>query len=473
MVFVSMEIMKPRTLSSRIKFVLLCGWIVVPSIAFASDVVLQKAPPLTIEQAPAYPENLARYHFGAEVKAIPQSNSAAKLQLSLNGQDRNTSEAALLCDDPTTGYQLPAGRSTILVSLANIENIQSISLLNDGAQGDITIATSNANVPANSPEWHSVANCAMSPGAVTAKVGPAEAKYVKLTFNVTQAGRIATFGVYATPALSDFTMPRPRKVSFENASASFALINYSFTNIHAKARALYVSSGDAKAVNNMIDDQPATAYQFAPGDTAPTAVIDLGRERTLSRISAVYSAQPGSVDFYVLNSLPAGETNETAGSDQSSVQKISNVGQTADLPASLKISEKEFSGLKAVGSVVTAGEGHASVDFPATTGRYVMLKWHPASAGGEAFSVAQVAAFGISRHGSTAQDSASSQMTNDTEQADGKQFADGKNILDNKGIPAEGPEAPAEGPPPALPPVPPFTFIPQVPPVPEVPPTSP
>src|SRR5947207_9508226 len=121
-----MEIMKPLTFSSRMKFCLLCGAIIAPSIAIASDVLLQKAPPLTVEQAPAYPENLARYHFGADIKAVPQSNPIAKLKLSWNGQDQNISEAALLCDDPTTGYQLPAGQSTLLVSLANIENIESI-----------------------------------------------------------------------------------------------------------------------------------------------------------------------------------------------------------------------------------------------------------------------------------------------------------------------------------------------------------
>src|SRR5438105_4018829 len=217
-----MEIMKPLA-SSRTKLFLLSGSIFLPSLAFASDVVLQKAPPITIEQAPAYPENLARYHFGADVKAIPQSNPIAKLQLSWNGQDRNTAEAALLCDDPTTGYQLPAGQSTLLVSLANIENIESISFLNNGAEGNITLAISNANLTANSPEWRRVANCAMSKGAVTAKVGPSEAKYVKLNFDVAKSGRIAAFGVYATPALSDFTMPRPRKASFEETSTSFAL----------------------------------------------------------------------------------------------------------------------------------------------------------------------------------------------------------------------------------------------------------
>ena len=71
-------------------------------------------------------------------------------------------------------------------------------------------------------------------------------------------------------------------------------------------------------------------------------------ERELTRISAAYAAQPGSVDFYVLNNLPLGEPNDGTASDQPAVQKISNAPQTADLPATLKLSEKEFSGLKPV-----------------------------------------------------------------------------------------------------------------------------
>ncbi len=460
--------MKTKSLASRTKLVLLCAALAAPSVGFASDLVLQKAPPLTVEQAPAYPENLARYHFGAEVTALPRTNSTASLLLSSNGEDRNTSAAALLCDDPTTGYELPAGQSSVLVSLANIENIQSISLRNDGAKGNLTIAISNADVPANSPEWRQVQQRPMSEGAITAKVGPGEAKYVKLTFDITAPGRIASFGVYATPAVSDFTMPRPRKVSFENDSPSFALINYNFTDLHVRARALYASSGDVKQLNQMIDDQPGTAYQFAAGDGSPTAVIDLGRERTLTRLSAVYAAQAGSVDFYVLQSLPAGVPND------SEMQKISNPPQTADLPGSLKINEQTLAGLKPVGSVVSTEAGRAAVDFPATTGRYVMLKWHPATVQGGAFSVAQVAAFGRRKSSQDAgADQVSDNDSTDGKQVadgkdlmDGKQIADGKSILDNKDIPAEGPlseaQPPAEGPPPALPQVPPFTFIPQV-----------
>lgn len=433
---------------------------VLPSLGTAADIVLQKAPPLNIRSAPAYPENLAKFHFGADVKAAPHSVPLTMLQLSSNSSDENTSEAALLCDDPTTGYVLPAGASSVLVSLSNIENVEHLAFLNEGAEGDFAVAVSNANMPEQSPEWHGAGKGQMSRGPVAVQVGPEEAKYVRLDFNLTHSGRIAAFGVYATPALSDFTMPRPRKVSFAETSPSFALINFSLSDLHMRARGLYASSGDLEQISNMIDDQASTAYEFAAADPAPTALIDLGRERSVGRISAIFAEQPGAIEFYVLKDLP--NDGEVEGSD---VRPIANVGQNAELPNSLKLSEKMIAKLKAVGSVDGAN-GRAAIDFPETTGRYVMLRWHPAAPSPNAFSVGQVAAFG------PAKNTASLPGVADETFRDGK---DGKSLLSGKEAIGEGPEAigepPGEGPGPGLPPVPPFTFIPQVPP--QVNPVSP
>lgn len=433
---------------------------------FASDLALQKVPPLTVEQAPSYPENLARYALGAKIETAPQESSTAKLKLSSMSQDTNTAAAALLCDDPTVGYALPNGASTIIVSLPNIENVESVSFLNRGAQGGVSVATSNAQLPADSPQWHSVAQQDLTSDTVKAKIGPTEAKYVRLTFNVSQPGRIAAFGLYSTPAVSDFTMPRPRKVSFEEKSHNFALITSNLTDVHSKARALYVSSGsDVKNGNNMIDDQPATTYTFAAGDTSPTAVVDLGKACTLRRLSAIYSPRKGTVDFYVLQSLPIGtQSAEGEQLNAAALQKGAPAGQTPaatiaqEFPQSVKLSEAALASLKPVGSVANGeGEGRASVDFPATTGRYVLVKWNSPSSSDAAFSVAEIAAFGGARN--------ASQLVASNEDNSGG-YGDGKTTLDNKDIPAEGPgmepQPPEEGPPPSLPQHPPFTFIPEI-----------
>ena len=411
------------------------------SLLLASDLVLQKVPPLTIEQAPAYPENLARLSLGAKIETLTPAAGAA-------------SDAALLSDDPTVGYSLSTGVTTLLVSLPKIENVETISFLNTAAKGDVTVSTASAKLSAESPQWHVVLKEGISGNAVKARIGPSEAKYVKLTFNVQEAGRIAAFGVYSSPSVADFTMPRPRQMASANQPLTFAMINYNVSNVHTQARALYVSSGsEMKRANSMIDDQPATSYSFAAGDAAPTTVIDLGKTRSLSRVSAIYAANKGSMDVYILPAVPG------AGDDVA----------PAALPDTLRISDKTIAAMKPVASMNDDGtQGRGSIDFAPTTGRYVMLKWNPAITQDTAFSVAEVAAFG----GGNDNEGVVSKKRRHNDVSDGKTVADGKEMADSKEMidsPAEGPgqapaEAapPAEGPPPGLPQPPPFTFIPQV-----------
>jgi hypothetical protein len=220
--------------------------------------------------------------------------------------------------------------------------------------------------------------------------------------------------------------------------ASFALINY---NVRTQARALYVSSGtDLKQANNMIDDQAATSFGFSPTDNSPVAIIDLGKLSTVRRLSAIYSPRAASIDFYVLQTLPG---------DNSS--------------GSLKLDEKTLAKLNAVGTAIDDGtQGRAAVDFPATSGRYVMLHWSPAAHSDTSFTVAEVSAFSSSRGNLLAsnRDFSSAQTT-----VDSKDVGDSKDVSDSKDIPEEGPpqpQPPAEGPPPSLPNPPPFTFIPQL-----------
>ena len=238
------------------------------------------------------------------------------------------------------------------------------------------------------------------------------------------------------------TAPQPAVTSAKSKlgpQASFALINY---NLRTTARALYVSSGaDLALANNMIDDQAATSYQFAGDDNSPVTVIDLGKVATVRRLSAVYSPRAAAIDFYVLPSLPGVDADNVSGA--------------------LKLDEKSLAKLKAVGSAIDDGtQGRAAIDFPATSGRYVMVRWAPAAHSDTPFTVAEVSAFSPSRGNLVVSNRnfSSAQTTSDS-----KDVADAKDLGDNKDIPEEAPpQPPAEGPPPSLPNPPPFTFIPQL-----------
>jgi hypothetical protein len=267
----------------------------------------------------------------------------------------------------------------------------------------------------------------------------------------TAPGVLASDVVLQKVPLGAAQAPTNRTQSHLGPQATFALINYNLRDARPKASALYVSSGDdLKLASSMIDDQVATSFGFSAEDKSPTAVIDLGKICPIRRLSAIYSARPGSIDFYVMQSLPGTDGD--------------------NLASTVKLDSGALASLKCVGSVIDDGtQGRAALDFPTTSGRYVMLRWTPAAHDDASFTVAEVTAFGAAGGNLLASNGrfSSSQTTPDrTTAVDAKDVPDAKDVKDV----AEAP-APAEGPPPSLPDAPHFTFIPYL--VPVVPPTPP
>jgi len=388
-----------------------------------ADLVLQKVPPLTVAQAPNYPQNLARLDLGAQIESdlLPADAS---------------SSVPFLSGDPASVYALRTGATRLLISLAKIENIDSVAFLNSEAKGTVTIALSSANLSPDSPQWHDAGQEDLSSGLISSKLGPAEAKYVRLTFNVSNPGRIGNLGVYSAAAVSDFTMPRTRKIVAGTSAEAVAKANYNLADLHAKARTIFVSSGDdLKLANNMIDGQPGTAYAFAANDGAPAAIIDLGRSVPVNRISTFSTPGSAVVTFYVLGALPADNTRNPA--------------------SALRIDSQRLAASRAVGTSSDDGSGRVAVNFEEITGRYVMLVWTP-SAQNANLSVAEVAVFGPA---SNARLLAANTGGN---RSDDKTVRDSKDTKDfSKDIPGEGP-AEEQGPAPELPRPPPFVFIPRV-----------
>jgi len=394
--------------------------------ASGADLVLQKVPPLTVAQAPNYPQNLARLDLGAQIESDLPADAS--------------SSVPFLSGDPASVYALRTGTTRLLISLAKIENIDSVAFLNSEAKGTVTIALSSAKLSPDSPQWHDAGQVDLSSGLISSRLGPAEAKYVQLTFNVSNPGRIGNLGVYSAAAVSDFTMPRTRKIVAGTSAEAVAKANYNLADLHVKARTIFVSSGDdLKLANNMIDGQPGTAYAFAANDAAPAAIIDLGRSVPVNRISTFSTPGSAVVTFYVLGALPADNTGNPA--------------------SAVRIDSQRLTALKTVGTSSDDGSGRVAVNFEETTGRYVMLVWTP-SAQNANLSVAEVAVFGPA---SNARLLAANTGGN---RSDDKTVRDSKDTKDfSKDIPGEGPaeeQAPGEGPAPELRRPPPFVFIPKV-----------
>ncbi|MFN2476085.1 MAG: hypothetical protein ABR526_07075 [Chthoniobacterales bacterium] len=284
-----------------------------------------------------------------------------------------------------------------------------------------------------------------------------------LTSRSAKLGTICSLLLGAAPGAfaADVVLQKVPSFTVEKASTptdeevgSFALISYTAAAVPTTARALYVSSGDnLQQAGNMIDDKVATTYDFASEDGSPTTIIDLGKTSSVRRLSAAYAPRAGSMQFYVMDSLPAGAEN---------------------MPQSVNLSEETVATLKPVATATDDGTmGRAAAEFPGTTGRYVMVRWTPAAQANTSFSLAEVAAFDdqnkrllAANNGGREGMSADELQTSDGKtMLDGKTVMDGKTMLESKDMPGEGPaesapQSPGEGPPPTLPQPPPFTFVP-------------
>jgi hypothetical protein len=165
--FVGMEIMRAHLSRFYRVGAIVCGLILVTGLqSFA-------------QQSHAIARNFARASAGARI-------------------DDNLAQVALISDHPTFGYTLPEGTSELVLSLAKIQNFDVISFANKESVGTVWISTSNSRLATASSQWHRVAQQNLTPNVTKIKLGPTEAKYVKFTFKVTKAGRIADLGVFST-----------------------------------------------------------------------------------------------------------------------------------------------------------------------------------------------------------------------------------------------------------------------------------
>jgi hypothetical protein len=243
------------------------------------------------------------------------------------------------------------------------------------------------------------------------------------------------------------------ELTLQKVSNDAGMVSYNLSDLHTKARALYVSSGnDLAQANSMIDNQPTSVYSFALNDATPAVIVDLGKVATLRRISATYSQRHVGIDFFVLQSLPGSVDRKDA--------NLSGLAKTG-VPQKLHLDAAALAKLTPVGSVLDEGTGRAAVDFPEMTGRYILVRWAPTHQE-RSFDVAEISVVGkaIDSGLTIAAVSAATRANGndiDAKDIDAKDMGAGK---DAKEIPSEGP--PAEGPAVGLPQPPPFVFAPLV-----------
>jgi hypothetical protein len=159
--------------------------------------------------AAAYPDAMTQMNSGARIECVTpdgQTNRVSKLPAA------DPSAAALIMEDDTVSCVLQEGETNFVVELPKVGLLDRLTFLNENARarGELKIAVSNNRLKPDSSKWLEVEG--VVPFSHKRLFGVSligiEARFVRLSFRVEKAGRIAAFANHSdTPAQAEISGP--------------------------------------------------------------------------------------------------------------------------------------------------------------------------------------------------------------------------------------------------------------------------
>lgn len=318
--------------------------------------------------------DLARLIPGAQIECTTPDGRVEVLKPNESSQ----SSAAKLRDE-TLSCPLQEGVTTFVIKLASASLLDRFTFVNENASaaGELRIAVSNAQLPADSAKWLAVDGSVVFSHKRLFKLSMlgVEARYVKLSFNVANGGRISDIGLYGGQAIDrqlrsedvdqqfGWVSEAPRKTHDKKREHT---LDFDFASTRAKGRVVYISSGQKPTAARMIDDNNETGHFFTTTDQRPTAIVELAGTENIHRVTALYRAQTrGRFDVYLL------EENKKELTD--------------------------FSHRRPIASVLTKDdEDKTAVEFNPAGARYVAIRFTPlqAQANDRPFEMVEISAYG-------------------------------------------------------------------------------
>jgi hypothetical protein len=163
-------------------------------------------PSLAADTAPVEGESnaaksLARMHGGAKIDCITPDG---RLSAVPSAGEKNSSAVASIMDDDTLSCPLQEGETTFIISFPKTSLLDRFTFINENAavRGEMKIAVSNDQLPANSPKWTDVSGKTefISKRLFNLSMVGVEARYVKLSFHVQKGGHVAALDLVDPPA---------------------------------------------------------------------------------------------------------------------------------------------------------------------------------------------------------------------------------------------------------------------------------
>lgn len=205
-----------------------------------------------------------------------------------------TGSDALLSSDATKLASLGSGKASVTIQLIGQQLIDTVTFVNSSSSGAVTVSGSSTL----SGGWVSLGQATFSTSDVNVPIifSGTTVRYVRLTFDVSKPGSIATLSVTGVA-----TEPVIKKSASDGNGASSA-VSVNLASAIGGAKAIYAHPTPTNVgekdfmVNVMKFPRSNEKYQ--------TIIYDLGTTRTIREFSTAFSKRPTRLEVYAFKDLP-------------------------------------------------------------------------------------------------------------------------------------------------------------------------
>ena len=271
------------------------------------------------------PADLARSDRGAHLDVRGSGAEAAQV---------------LIGKDAAAAYSLPVGATSMILALPRIEIVNHFDFVTGGAAGKVTVSVSSTKLPYDSTDWREVTDAQAFSGnqLIPCDLGSVEARYVKIAFDASSAGKISGFNLFG-------------------ASAPTAAVS---------AKGEFHVTVATPANGNVEGD-----VSFDAANPAPKVVADLGEGHALKGLTCAYEAPAGTLEFYLVDDTTASVGLNYVG--EPSLQPVSND------PAAQGSVLADKAPIYSVNTALQPGTGKVTADLGKLQGHYLVAAFRPAS----------------------------------------------------------------------------------------------
>jgi hypothetical protein len=292
------------------------------------------------------PANAAWQRIGGIDKRPTDLASASVKDVSVTASSGGIGQPEnLLSDNVADATRLDQGTSAVTIRVHRQADLSLVSFINDGVAGKVSVAASS-----DSKAWAPLGQAVVTAAdrSVVVKFATAQARYLRLEFDLAQGGAVRSLSVFGSDTDNDFPVQDSDNAEGPQVNVGGGL---------GGTRVIYVdprlSGSDDDALRFNRFDFPESEDRFR------TIIYDLGRERTLTEVGSVHSARP--VRFYAYTYRDA------------------ELPEKADWRGRMSFDPASFETIKPVAVVEDSrGSGYIKARLAnAVMARYVALRWEP------------------------------------------------------------------------------------------------